>query len=240
MIDRFLFIHVMKTAGTTFVRQLQQQFPADAIYPARGIDWESATDVDAYINIPRLLALPPERGAEIRVFTGHFPFMVAGQLDPSLVTLTVLREPVARTISILKQHKRQEARFHDLPLEAVYDDRPIFRFFVENHQTKVFALAPEDNEVAINCGMDIDDARYARARANLERVDVLGLTEDYDAFVREVRRRFGWWPDGVDLTRRENVSTEDWDVAPSFRARIAADSRYDMELYEYARGLARP
>ena len=54
-----------------------------------------------------------------------------------------------------------------------------------------------------------------------------------------VRRRFGWWPDGVDLTRRENVSTEDWDVAPSFRARIAADSRYDMELYEYARELLR-
>ena len=76
----------------------------------------------------------------------------------------------------------------------------------------MFALAPEDNEVAINCGMDIDDARYARARENLERVDVLGLTEAYDDFVAHVRDRFGWWPGGVDLTQRENVSTEDWDV----------------------------
>ena len=154
------------------------------------------------------------------------------------MTLTVLREPVARTISILKQFKRREPRFADLPLEAVYEDRPIFRFFVENHQTKVFALAPEDNEVAINCGMDIDDARYARARANLERVDVVGLTESYADFVERVRDRFGWWPRGVDLNQRENVSPEDWDVDAAFRARIAADNRYDLQLYEDARSLA--
>jgi hypothetical protein len=237
MTDRFFFVHVMKTAGTTFARQLRRQFPAEAIYPARGIDWESAADVEAYINIPRLLALTPERRSQIRVYTGHFPFMVRDLLDPGLVTLTVLREPIARTISVLKQFKRREERFREVPLEAVYDDRPIFRFFVENHQTKVFGLAPEDNEVAINCGMDIDDARYARARDNLARVDAVGITEAYDDFVAEVRQRFGWWPAGVDLTQRENVSTEDWDVAPSFRARIAADNRYDMELYEYAREL---
>jgi len=239
MIDRFFFIHVMKTAGTTFARQLQQQFPAEEIYPARGIDWRSPSDVEAYINIPRLLALAPERRSQIRVYTGHFPFMVRDLLDPGLATLTVLREPVDRTISILKQFKRREARFRDLPLEAVYDDRPIFRFFVENHQTKVFCLAPEDEEVAINCGMDIDDARYARARENLARVDAVGITEAYGDFLAEVRRRFGWWPDGVDVDQRENVSTEDWDVAPSFRARIAADNRYDVELYEYARELIR-
>lgn len=238
MIDRFFFIHVMKTAGTTFVRQLQQQFPPEAIYPARGIDWESATDIDAYINIPRLLALPPERRSQLSVYTGHFPFMVRDLIDPRLVTLTVLREPVARTISILKQFKRREERFRGLPLEAVYEDRPIFRFFVENHQTKVFCLAPEDNEVAINCGMDIDAARYARARANLGRVDIVGLTEAYDDFVAAVSRRFGWWREGVDLTRRENVSAEDWDVAESFRARVAADNAYDVQLYEYARELS--
>ena len=238
MTDRFFFIHVMKTAGTTFARQLQQEFPVEAIYPARGIDWESPADVEAYINIPRLLSLAPERRSQIRVFTGHFPFMARDLIDPGLRTLTVLREPVARTVSILKQFKRREERFAGLPLEAVYEDRPIFRFFVENHQTKVFALAPADDEVAINCGMDMNDARFARACENLERVDVVGLTESYTDFVERVRHRFGWWPRGVDLTQRENVSPEDWDVDPAFRARIAADSAYDVQLYEYARTLA--
>ncbi len=35
------------------------------------------------------------------------------------------------------------------------------------------------------------------------------------------------------------MSTEDWDVAPAFRDRIAADNAYDVALYEYARSLVR-
>ncbi len=234
----FFFVHVMKTAGTTFVRQLHQQFPAESIYPSRGIDWTSPTDVEAYINIPRLLSLSAVRTSQVRMYTGHFPYMVCDLIDPDLVTLTVLRDPVDRTISVLKQFKRREARFRDASLESIYEDRPIFRFFVENHQTKVFSLVPQDNEVAINCGLTIDDGRYARAQANLSRVDVIGFTESYDAFIAELRARFGWWPTGVDLSERANVSSEDWDVEPAFRERIAADNAYDVQLYDYAKTLA--
>jgi hypothetical protein len=236
---RFFFVHVMKTAGTTFVRQLQREFPPESIYPNRDLDWIGPHDFDAYVNIPRLLAVTPERRSGIQMYTGHFPFMVCDLVDPGLTTLTVLRDPVDRTVSVLKHFKRVEARFRDLPLEAIYDDRQIFRFFVENHQTKVFSLAPEDNEQAINCGLTIDDARYASARENLARIDVIGLTEEYERFVAEVRKRFGWWPDGVDLETRENVSTEGWDVGADFRERIAADSAYDVQFYEYAKELIR-
>ena len=174
------------------------------------------------------MALTPERRSDVRIYTGHFPFMVRDLLDPGLVTLTVLREPIERTISVLKQFKRREERFRDSSLESIYEERPIFRFFVENHQTKVFSLAPDDNEVAINCGLTIDDARFARAKHNLAQVDVIGLTEAYDDFVTEVRTRFGWWPSGLDGEVRANVSTEDWDVEPAFRERIAADNAYDV------------
>jgi hypothetical protein len=236
---RFFFVHVMKTAGTTFARQLQQQFPKESIYPCREIDWISEHDFEAYVNIPRLLALGAERRAGIRMYTGHFPFFVCERIDPELVTLTVLRDPVERTISVLKHFKRVEERFHDLSLEAVYEDRQIFRFFVENHQTKVFSLGLDDNEQAINCGLTIDDARFARARDNLARVDVIGLTEHYDRFLAEVRDRFGWWAGGLDLAERANVSSEDWAVPAAFRERIAADNAYDLQLYEIARDLVR-
>ena len=61
MIDRFFFIHVMKTAGTTFAQQLRQQFPADAVYPAPGIDWESAADVDAAVAAAQQCCHPRQR-----------------------------------------------------------------------------------------------------------------------------------------------------------------------------------
>jgi hypothetical protein len=173
------------------------------------------------------------------MYTGHVPYYVTEEIDPAPTTLTVLREPIERTISVLRHFKRVEQRFRPCSLETIYEDRQVFRFFVENHQTKVFSLVAADNEQAINCGLTLDAARFERARKNLARVDLLGLTEAYDDFVLEAQRRFGWWPGGVDLDTRTNVSTEAWDVAPAFRDRIAADNAYDLAFYEYARSLVR-
>jgi hypothetical protein len=237
--QRYFFIHVMKTAGTSFVRQLQQQFPAEAVYPCPTIDWIGSHDFEAYINIPRLLALGPQRRAEIRMYTGHFPFYVTEAIDPGMKTLTMLRHPMDRTISVLKHFKRDEPRFRDSSLDEIYDDRTTFRFFVENHQTKVFSLAAEDGEDAINCGLTLDDARFARARTQLGRIDVLGLTERYDEFCEELRRRFGWWPGGVDTAAHSNVSPQGGEASAALRARIEADNAYDFELYELARELVR-
>jgi len=237
--SRAFFVHVMKTAGTTFCSELKQEFPDEAIYPCAGIDYQSPTSaegLESYIKIPRLLALPAERRARVKVYTGHFPYWVCAAVHPELVTMTLLREPVARSLAALRHFKRDPAYRH-LSLDQIYDDRVVFRFYVENHQTKVFGLGPDDNEDAINCGLTIDDARFSRAKQNLASVDVLGLTEAYGEFVDEIRSRFGWWPGGVDTNRRENASREGWTAAPELRERIAADNAYDMQLYSYAREL---
>jgi hypothetical protein len=236
---RYFFVHVMKTAGTTFSRELKQQFPADTIYPCEGIDYESrtsATSLDSYIKIPRLLALTPERRAAVRVYTGHFPYWVCDALDPALVTMTLLREPVERSLAALRHFKR-DAPNEGLSLEELYDNRAIFRFYVENYQTKVFSLTSGDKEDAINCGLTIDDARFEAAKANLAAVDVVGLTEAYAEFIAEIRARFGWWPAGVDVDRRENATRESWTADDALRERIAVDNAYDIELYQYAREL---
>jgi hypothetical protein len=137
------------------------------------------------------------------------------------------------TETVLKHFKRI-APYQERPLEEIYEDPQVYRFFIENHQTKVFSLVPEDNAPAINCGISTDDVRYARAVDNLAQVDVVGLTESYDEFVEDLRTHFGWWPNGPDLRRDVNVSHEPWDVGPEFRNRIAADNAYDVEFYARA------
>jgi hypothetical protein len=236
---RFFFVHVMKTAGTSFVRRLRQEFPAEALYPCPAIDWIGPHDFEAYINIPRLLALTPERRAEIRMYTGHFPSYVTEEIDPDVTTLTLLRHPLDRTISVLKHFKREEPKFRDASLEEIYDDRETFRFFIENHQTKVFSLAAEDGEDAINCGLTIDRARLERAQAQLARIDVVGLTERYDDFCAELHDRFGWWSGGVDADARTNVSRLGDEVPAALRVRIEADNAFDLAFYEYAERLVR-
>jgi hypothetical protein len=234
---RFLFIHVMKTAGTTFVQSLRRQFPGAEMYPSRGFDWFTPTDYEAYLSIARLLDVSADRAERIRMYTGHFPYFVRDLIDPALFTITLLRDPVERTISVLKQFKRLEERCRGLTLDEIYEDEDLRRFYIEDHQTKVFALGPHDEARTIMRPITIDDARFDIAKQNLAAVDVIGLTERYDEFVEGLRRSLGWWPAGVGNDDRANASTEDWSVEPALRRRIADDSRYDLELYAYAQEL---
>jgi hypothetical protein len=237
---QFFFIHVMKTAGTTFVNHLEQQFAVDAIYPSIKLDGRFPTDVEPKISIPFLLALPAERHRSIQVYAGHFPYMVCDLLNRDLITCTILRDPVERTISVLKQFKRLEERYRSKPLEAIYEDPYIYRHFVHNHQTKVFSLTAEDHPRGVARPISIDAERLELAKANLARVDVVGLTERYDDFIVELKRRFGWWHGGGPaLDRRRLVSSEPWTATPTFRRRIADDNIYDLEFYEHATVLAR-
>ena len=245
---RFFFIHVMKTGGTSFVFQMLTNFEPDEAYPS-AIDRSSPTDVVPYASIPKMLALSPERRARIRVYAGHLPYVASELLGLDVVRLTLLRDPIDRTVSMLKHLKRLFEQYSELSLEAIYDDDFVFRRYLDNAQTKVFALTAEERERALASAasnaeteplarsMPIDQHRIEHAKANLAKVDVLGLNESYGAFLEELHIRFGWWPNGVKHQARANVSSEGWPAPDSLRTRIAADLAVDVEFYVYAQGL---
>jgi serine O-acetyltransferase len=141
---RFFFVHLMKTGGTSFAFQLRKQFQPREIYPSVGFDLRDEGDVAGYVSISRLLRLSPERRADIRVYTGHFPFVASELLDLELVNLTLLRDPVDRTISLLKHFKRVSKQYNSKALEEIYDDPFVFAHFIENHQTRLFSVTAED------------------------------------------------------------------------------------------------
>jgi sulfotransferase famil protein len=233
----FFFIHVMKTAGTTLARHLQQQFAPQEFYPSRGFDWELPTDVEPYINIPRLLALPDERRDQVRMYAGHFPYLAADLLAPNLRKLTLLRDPVDRTVSVLKHFKRREERFRSSTLETIYEDSDISRWYVRNYQTRVFSLVPADQAITVQVPVDIDDSRLELAKENLSRVEFVGLTETFGEFVEDLRTQLGWWPNGVDPSERANKSSEPWSISPALRQRITDDNPHDTAFYRFAQEL---
>ncbi len=261
---RFFFVHVMKTGGTSLFFHLLQQFAPDEVYPSPALDRRDPTDAEPYASIPKLVAVTPERRAEIRIYSGHFPYMVRDLIGGDPTTLTLLRDPVDRTVSVLKQFKRLYEQYRDLPLDAIYDDPFVYRHFVENHQTKLFSVTAADHPqmlastlgfqefherlTATRTGAErragepdtitIDAHRLAAAKENLARVDVVGLNDRFDEFVESLRARFGWWPAGMAGDARANVSSEAWDASDALRARIVRDNAFDVELYDYAKALA--
>ena len=198
----------------------------------------------------------------MRFYSGHFPYFVRDLLGVDVATLTLLRDPVDRTISVLRHFKRLWSRYRDSSLDEIYDDEFVFRHYIENFQTRVFALTRDDAAQSFASArgyreirdaladpaplprpsqddtIRIDDRRLAIAQANVARVDVVGVSERFPLFVEQLRARFGWWPSGLDLGARANVSTEGWDVRPSLRHRIALDNAYDVELHRLRVGAA--
>ena len=61
--ERFFFVHVMKTGGTSFVFHLLRNFAPNEVYPNEALDRRHPTDVEPYASIPDLLSLSPERRA---------------------------------------------------------------------------------------------------------------------------------------------------------------------------------
>jgi hypothetical protein len=255
----FFFLHVMKTGGTAFVFNLLQNFGPGEVYPA-DVDKRQPGDLLPYVSVAHLLGLSAERRRQIRMYTGHFPFVACELLGVELRTLTLLRDPVERSLSVLKHFKRHFPRYEPLSLAELYDDPFLFENFVHNHQTKLFSITAADHpetfastlthaanrerhlggpDPAGPTAIVADDARLAIAKANLAKVDLVGVNERYPEFVERLRARFGWWPDGVDTGARVNAADDALPADAALRRRIADDNVYDAELYELASQLAR-
>lgn len=224
MSETFFFVHVMKTGGSTFLQHLKANFGPGEVYPLVRED-------GIYQDVRALVALDLERRKRIRAYAGHFPYVAAGLVGAD-ITLSMLRDPVDRTISFLRHAKRHSPRLKDAALEQIYEDPVMFPLLIDNYQTKIFSMTREDEPRNHMDHIVVDDERLALALDNLERVDVLGLHEHYDDFTAELRHRFGWTIEPVPDRR---VSTDTWPLPDTLRARITADCSADMALYERAR-----
>jgi hypothetical protein len=245
---RFFFVHVMKTGGMTLVEQMRQNFPREALFPLRELDLkfvDGRLEVRHHLDLAYLAALPQERRDVIRFYSGHFPYVACELLGSDLVTMTILRDPVERTVSLLRQRTRnamwvprgEPPRMDSRTVEEAYANPNVFEPLVHNHQTKIFSMSRDDNVHTYLDVIDVDGARLARAKENLAKVDVVGLSEDYDAFLDELAERFGW---SVRHGVRANATPEgdgQDPVSESLRARIVADNAIDIAFYEYAKEL---
>ena len=247
-VPRILFVHVMKTGGTTVMRNLRETYELDEIYPYRALDIrydEGRLEIERHLSVPYLLSLPAQRHRRIKVYTGHFPYVVRELLPSPVVVATVLRDPVDRTISLLRQFRRKapwmgepglRSSLTELTLEEVYELPLVYEPLFHNHMTKIFSMSVDDEPQTYMDVIDVDERRLASAKANLAGVEVLGLIERFEEFLDEVEDRFGWQ---IVRGARKNATPdgEIQPVDPALRRRIAEDSALDMELYEYAREL---
>lgn len=229
---RWFFVHMHKTAGTALLQRLRIALDEDAIYPTVADNWTRF----ATMNLGLLRERFAEQGDRIQVVTGHFPLCTTELLGAPFATMTVLRDPVERTLSALRDMRERDNEVRGKPLEEIYDDPVKFRCLIQNHMVKMLSLTPDEMTDGFLTVLDLDATHLERAKRNLvERVDVWGLQEHFEEFCDELMRRAGWH---LGPPRFANRSTP-FDAEDGFRDRIAQDNQLDIELYRFALELRR-
>jgi Sulfotransferase family len=227
--QKFFFIHVMKTAGWTLREHITANFERDEVYPWEHLD---ADMLRANFELAYLTGLPASRRARTRVFCGHFPFVAIELLGEEVTTITILRDPVERILSFLRQRKAVHDTDGSMLLEDIYEDQFLFPALIHDHQAKLFALTVDDQPESYMHALDVDAERLELAKRNLERVDVVGTQDRFEELLSGLERRFGWRRGTVE---RINASPKaPRDASASFRRRIADDNQADIEFYEHA------
>jgi hypothetical protein len=218
--ELLIFLHIPKTAGSTLLRILENQYG-----PQRVRKLYDSTFGD------EVATLSTEELNWTRVIAGHFYFGVHARLPGKSRYLTFLREPVARVLSHYEfVRRRPEHYLHEAALSLSLAEYVRFCGDAEpnNDQTRLLAGA----EMASSDGT-CSPPMLAAAKRNLDLHAAVGLTEAFDASLVLMRRTFGW---KRPLYVRRNVGGRSGagELSPEAREVVEALNGLDAELYRYA------
>jgi hypothetical protein len=228
------FLHTMKCGGTSLTHGLS----------ALAAPWPRLIEV----WVDHLVCMPRPLLERTMLVTGHLPFPVIELLPPATVVLTVLREPVARTLSHFA-HLRTHGGRPDLTLEE-FVGSDAWRPAWANYQARQLASdvpvgeawlgrfpAGTTLQAMIDAPFTIDDAELAeRSTKRLAAIEVVGVADDLDAVLQQVAEL--WEKPAPAALYRANAS-----LAPVRTANLPAGlldeirrgTAVDAQLYELAR-----
>jgi hypothetical protein len=238
------YLHIPKTAGTSFNDILQANFAPD----------ESSFGLPAN----EFVKLPANVVAKYKAISGHYFYNIQLFTPRTPVYITMFRDPLERTISMYTQARR-------LPNHYAYEiakTQSLHEFITDprmqglyvNCQTRYIALDPNTIEMAKKlspAALDnwelwrqmenfapngfSDPELLTRAQERLQKFAFVGLTEKFDEAVDLLCHTFGWPVPtaakilNVSPTRlaKEEIAQETLDI-------IRENTQLDSALYETA------
>jgi Sulfotransferase family len=233
------YLHIPKTGGSSFISFLDSQFDSDEICPAQ--------------LLPELFQIPLADMSHYKLFRGHLWYGLNSYVKQGLSYLTMLRDPVQRTISWYSHVKRDENAYRH---QRVVDEDWSLLDFVTDSETNWDMINAQTLFLSIDLDyskLSSDPIGYGRstvrayanasddrellniAKKRLEECVFFGITERMQDSKHLLSYAMNFYPNFS--APRLNISSNrpfDHEISAETIHAINEITRLDQELYDWA------
>ena len=213
IIGKYFFLHIPKTAGTTFRHLLYDHFAEEQIYPNQS---QLINNGGGYLNKKEFIAQIPQLPENV-IFTGHYNWNVTKHFDSSLKTIVFFREPIARTKSHIKHQNRYHPKLRGLPYSEILQ---LSQKRLANLQARQLGFRPKKKN-------------FNQVLRHLRAIDVIGITEEFETSINQVNRQFRWeisYDKQMDKNQHPNKDLHQF--TKEDEELIAKINKVDIRLYQ--------
>lgn len=210
--EKYFFLHVPKTAGTSFRVMLQNQFDASEIFPNEKMIME----LGGYPRYPELKSNYSEKLKQIKLLVGHYPLITGKLMGSDTKILAFFREPVERILSFLNYYRATDARYRESSFEHILES--------EKHQT-----ANQQVKLLSDGYFERGVSRLEIAKKNLSKLDFIGISESFEKSVLLAQKMFNW---DLKTIKKVNVTADKAVLSENLIEKIREMNSEDCILYE--------
>lgn len=236
--DKLFFLHIPKTAGSSLHQFISAHFDPEAVLP---VYWAGRIDAQIWSAF-----------RSYSYFRGHFSFgWMRRALAERPVTLTMLRDPIERFLSLFA-YAQQEPAVHVPIHRAVFERLSVDDYVADRHLVRttggIFTGNIDPQTSLLVDDLDEDTLRemggsathtakgwVETARRLLDSFEFVGISERFEESLLLLCYTFGWRPPvqvpRLNVTRRRPRLDH---LSAVTIHRIAEYNKLDVELYEHA------
>lgn len=227
--QRLRFLHIPKTAGSTFAAILRRQYAGEKVFEfSGGLDFDRK----------EFCKLSDQDRNGVSLFMGHAPFITGLAQADSATTITFLREPISRVrsfcqyvsegkVSYLVDRFPPESFSLDALLECGTEE-------ISNLQTKMLITNDSWPSQELMRGMSDSDARDNALDNLFNKIAHFGLQEYFDESLVIFASELGWKAPYYASLNRKN-SRKPLEFETRHLDRIAELNAVDREVYARAK-----